>query len=248
MTCENMRIQMHGYLDGELDPVRSRETEDHLRVCPSCQRAYQAERSLSAAVKAGVSYFRAPSALERRIRSSLYATAERKSWRPRPAWGWLGLGASLAFAVMFAWNLVLLTGADAEQRLAQEVVEDHVRSLMVNHLTDVASTDQHTVKPWFDGKLDFSPPVKDLAAQGFPLVGGRLDYLAGHPVAALVYRHRLHPINVFVWPAEGADTAVRTMSLQGFNIVSFTQAGMAHWAISDLNLKELGEFVKLLRG
>jgi anti-sigma factor (TIGR02949 family) len=248
MSCEDVRIQMHGHLDGELGPIRSRQIEEHLRACPSCQRAYQAERSLSAAIRGRASYFRAPVTLERRIRSSLYAGAKRESWRPSPAWGWLGLGASLAFAVMFAWNLVLLPGLDGEQRLAEEVVQDHVRSLMVNHLTDVASSEQHTVKPWFEGKLDFSPPVKDLTAQGFPLVGGRLDYLAGHPVAALVYRHRLHPINVFIRPAENADTGVGTLSLQGFNIVSFTQAGMAHWVISDLNLKELMEFVELLRG
>jgi anti-sigma factor (TIGR02949 family) len=255
MSCENLRIQMHGYLDDELDPVRSREIEDHLRGCPGCQRAYQASRSLSAAIKSQASYFRAPSALEARIRSSLHATAKdaprRVSWGMPVQWGWLGLGASLAFAVMLTWNLVLLPGTpfDRDQQLTEEVIGSHVRSLMADHLTDVGSSDQHTVKPWFDGKLDFSPPVTDFAARGFALVGGRLDYLNGHPVAALIYRHRLHPINVFIWPAQTApDSALRAVSHQGFNIVSFIHAGMAYWAVSDLNPSELGQFVELLRG
>ena len=249
MNCKDVRGEMHGYLDGELDLVRSQQLESHLLGCPVCRQAYEGQQVLSAAIKAQVSYFRTPSSLQTRIRSSLHAKREPKAWTVQ--WGWLGLGASLALAVMLAWNLVFLSepGLNQEEQLAQEVVSNHVRSLMEGHLTDVPSSDQHTVKPWFDGKLDFSPPVKDFTAQGFPLVGGRLDYLDEHPVAALIYGHRRHLINVFVWPERKvADTIPHSLSRQGFNIVYFNRAGMAYWTISDLNSDELRQFVGLLQG
>jgi anti-sigma factor RsiW len=161
---------------------------------------------------------------------------------PRPArrFGWerLFAWAGAAAVVAAAWIAVVRLPANAEQAMATEVVSSHVRSMMASHLTDVTSTDQHTVKPWFDGKVDFAPPVTDLAAQGFPLLGGRLDYLGGHPVAALVYGRRKHVINLFVWPQSG-DRPPREVTLRGYHTVHGVKNGMEYWAVSDVNPQDL---------
>jgi anti-sigma factor RsiW len=151
-----------------------------------------------------------------------------------------------AFAVCLALLLIVTqTRPSSEQQLAQEIVSSHVRSLMASHVMDVVSTDQHTVKPWFNGKLDFSPPVKDLAARDFPLVGGRLDYLGGRSVAAVVFERHKHIINLFVWPAKKEDSKATSVAPgQGYNLIHWSAAGMVFWAVSDLNEKELMEFVQ----
>jgi anti-sigma factor RsiW len=164
-------------------------------------------------------------------------------------WRWLSIPVSLAFVAIMIWAFEpVLTGPFRNDFLTQEIISSHVRSLMADHLTDVASSDQHTVKPWFNGKVDFSPPVKDLADHGFPLVGGRLDYIANKPVAALIYHHRKHFINLFIWPSkEGLNLGEKTVTHQGYNLIHWNKSGMTYWAVSDLNDSELQEFVQLIQ-
>jgi anti-sigma factor RsiW len=192
-------------------------------------------------------YYRAPDALRSRIRASIAAEtrAQAKSM-------WLRLGgmaAAFAIVSVFSWNMALLqaSGSDGE-RLAQDVVTAHVRSLLIEgHLNDVASSDQHTVKPWFIGKLDFAPHVVDLAASGFTLIGGRLDYLNGRPVAALTYRHRLHVVNVFEMPASDTrDAHAESSQLKGYSLVRWKRGGLEYWAISDVAGADLLGLAELL--
>ncbi len=247
MNCTDIQVAIHGYMDGELDPLRNLEIEQHLQHCAVCSQSYKADQALQTAVKTGAQYFPAPADLRKRIQSSVRQVGKSQRTLPVMPWRWLAVAASVVFVVILAWALIP-RGLDAEQLVAQEVVSSHVRSLMVAHLADVMSSDQHTVKPWFTGKLDFSPPVKDLSKEGFPLVGGRLDYLENRPVAALVYKRRNHVINLIIWPSSH-DTHVKTKALarQGYHLVHWSQAGMMYWAISDLNDTELQEFVRLVQ-
>jgi anti-sigma factor RsiW len=178
--------------------------------------------------------------------STAFAAAKAAPFR-RARLGLGGMAAALATLLGLGFGLALLQPG-ADQLLTRELVAAHVRSLMADHLMDIASSDQHTVKPWIAGKLDFSPPVEDLAAQGYALAGGRLDYLGERGVMALVYRRHGHVINLFVWPqAPAADSGVRSDSSQGYNVAHFSRAGMAFWAVSDLNPEEFKAFVGLVR-
>ncbi len=244
MDCAEANNLVHLYLDQELDLLRTLDVENHLRSCPSCRAQYDRQRALRSNVRRDAIYHRAPSALRQRLGVTLRAEAEgapAPAARPRT---WWSAGIAIAAVVVLGVSAALYLATPIPQnRLIDDVVSSHVRSLMANHLSDVASSDQHTVKPWFDGKLDYSPPVDDLTGQGFPLIGGRLDYLDGRPVAALVYRHRLHVINLFVWPSEaGHDQEPRALSRQGYNLMHWKQGGMEFWAISDLNEAELRKF------
>src|SRR5229473_1677041 len=188
---------VHGYVDGELDLTNALALERHLSQCAACARRYENVRTLSSVLKNGAPYFEASPALQRRVRRALRQSSESRGLgglMPRFSWGWVAAAASAAIlmVVLAGGLLPRFTAGTIDTRISQEVIASHVRSLMADHLTDVLSSDQHTVKPWFAGKLDFSPPVKDLAAEGFPLVGGRLDYIERRPVAALVYRRRKH--------------------------------------------------------
>lgn len=209
------------------------------------------DADLSAIVKAQADRYAAAAALRERIVTAVRqadAPPQRESklqgWRQ-----WLNMGAAFAAGIVASVTAAyFFAAAGAQERLAQEVVAGHVRSLMAAHLADVASSDRHTVKPWFTGKLDFSPPVHDLAQEGFPLVGGRLDYIGGHPAAALIYQHGQHTVNVFVWPRDDRSPAPPTSFVaQGYNVTGWKGAGMQFWLVSDLNGGELRQFAQLVR-
>jgi anti-sigma factor RsiW len=249
MDCKNTRILIAGYLDHELDPVRSSEIEEHLRGCLACSQAYESHQVLSKSFRTGALYFKAPGDLQKRIERVVRQAAKAESPPRWLSWSWLRLAAPMAAAaVVFLALVPLLRGPSQEEILTREVVSSHVRSLMANHLADIPSTDQHTVKPWFNGKLDFSPPVQDFATEGFPLVGGRLDYLDHRPVAALVYHRDKHLINVFVWPSD-KDAPVETtrVTRQGYNVFHWSRSGMNFWVVSDLEERQLQDFVQLLQ-
>ena len=254
MNCDDAISLVHGYVDGELDLTNALALERHLSQCAACARRYENVRSLSSVLKNGAPYFEASPALQRRVRRALRQSSESRGLgglMPRFSWGWVAAAASAAILmVVLAGDLLpRFTAGTIDTRISQEVIASHVRSLMADHLTDVLSSDQHTVKPWFAGKLDFSPPVKDLAAEGFPLVGGRLDYIERRPVAALVYRRRKHTINLFVWPEEGAPSPPRAENTpHGYNLINWNENGMTYWAVSDLDATELAEFAKLVSG
>ena len=248
MGCE-MQDLIHAYVDGELDLVRSLEVEKHIQNCRACSITHQNLQSLRSAMGAGSLYFTPPINLERRIHSALRGTDKSQIGHHVMRWRWLSVPVSIAFIALVIWVFepILITPS-RDNLLIEPIVSGHVRSLMANHLTDVSSSDQHTVKPWFNGKLDFSPPVKDLSNQGFPLVGGRLDYLENRPVAALVYRHRQHFINLFIWPSSRKSDIERKMVVrQGYNMIHWAKSGMTYWAVSDLNSSELQEFVQLVQ-
>jgi mycothiol system anti-sigma-R factor len=254
MSCELKQHVVPGYLDGELDLVRTIEMETHLKSCPACAQELESQQALRAALQRSSLAYAAPAALRERIQSSLRASSgaevqERKmKWPSLHFWQLAGAFALLALISVSGWQWTArLRAPSSDQRITAEVFSSHVRSLEANHLMDVVSTDQHTVKPWFDGKLDFSPPVEDLASDGFPLVGGRLDYLEGREVAALVYQRRKHLINVFVWPdATRLSAAGAVESRQGYNIMRWSRGGFQFWAVSDVATPDLAQFVRLL--
>jgi anti-sigma factor RsiW len=204
------------------------------------------DSELSALIKRKAPRYAAPEALRERIRQTIAAGEPPRParFRVRLPLFFSGLAASAALAAALTLVVVLPRAGDP---LLDEVVASHVRSLQVDHLTDVVSSDQHTVKPWFNGKLDFSPPVQDFADHGYSLVGGRVDYLGSSTVAALVYRHGPHPVNVFVWPQSGGEVDAHEREERGYNVMSWRHAGMAFWVVSDLNAGELREFAQLLR-
>jgi anti-sigma factor RsiW len=247
MNCRDALDLVHGYIDGELDLVKSLEIEQHLAACPACKVQYDQMRELGSGIRAQAAYHTAPPALRARVAAAL--PRESAARARNPVWGWGGMAAALALFTLLGLGFGLAwLQPGAEERLAHEVVAAHVRSLMADHLMDIASSDQHTVKPWIAGKLDFSPPVEDLAAQGYPLAGGRLDYLDERGVMALVYRRHAHVINLFIWPqAPQADSSVRSDSVQGYNVAHFSRAGMVFWAVSDVGPEEFKTFVGLVR-
>jgi anti-sigma factor RsiW len=249
MNCQEESRLIDAYADGELELVRALELEKHLETCPSCSRAHESLKALKLAMKASELYVTAPLALRRNILKSIDGqTRVSKPWTIA-WWQIFRVAIPVTGVVLVALLLVRAPGGgSAEELLAQEVASAHVRSLMLEHKTDVASSDKHTVKPWFQGKLDFSPPVTDLAERGYPLVGGRLDYLQGRPVAALVYERRQHLINVFIWPVSREAALSNQFSVrQGYNLIHWNASGMNFWAVSDLNRTDLASFVEMMK-
>ena len=245
MDCRESQSQRQAYLDGELDLTRSLEQEEHLRECSVCSQAFDGFRLLQKSLRSDLLRFQQPASLEKRVRTALRRQSGSRAQIFRLGWLIPAISAAV-LAILFAGYL-LLTRAPADNLLAGEIVSSHVRSLMASsHLIDVPSEDPHTVKPWFDGKLDFSPPVKDLTSRGFALIGGRLDYIGNRPVAVLIYQRRKHVINLFVWPAPSGDTKPAAQVRQGYNLIHWTKSGMSHWAVSDLNLAELQQLAEEL--
>jgi anti-sigma factor RsiW len=240
MNCEEAGILLHALIDGELDAGHAREVEAHVAGCADCAAQMREFNEMRRAMKPAALRYAAPAALRARIEGKLpapHAAASRRSVIRGFAFG------AAASAIAASGLLVVVMRRDDDRRIVGEVVSAHLRSLQAQHLTDVLSTDQHTVKPWFNGRLDVAPPVVDLTAQGFTLLGGRLDYVDAKPVAAIVYRRRIHVINLFCAPAPGAAARSATMeSLQGFNVRSWTENGLNLWAVSDINADELAEF------
>ena len=245
MQCAEARRFIPAYLDKELDLTTCLEIEAHLANCAVCRQVHEGEKALKGAFRTNNLYFTAPPGLQSRIRQSL--PSERGTpVMPRNARRWRSYGLAVAaalflmFAIAAAYRSANFSQGDL---MAQEVLSSHLRSLMVAHLYDVRSSDKHTVKPWFNGKIDYAPDVKELRPQGFPLVGGRLDYLANRPVAALVYQRQKHIINLYLWPAaKELDSEMKLVSLRGYNLWHWTNAGVVCWAVSDLNDGELREF------
>ena len=250
MVCRDVMDRLSPFVDDELDPVASRDVSRHVETCSSCAAALASQRELQVSLRRDVEYHRAPDLLRERVMRDLRAATLREAAPSRAAaqpWRWLSAAAAVIAVAGGAWIVATLPRDRVNEAAAHEVVSGHIRSLLASHLTDVASTDQHTVKPWFSGKLDFSPPVTDFAGADYPLVGGRLDYLQGRPVAALVYMHRKHVINVFVWPTSGAREEVApAVTQRGFHVIRATHAGMAYWVVSDLNAEELADFARML--
>ena len=241
---ENIRELLHAYVDGELDLANARETERHLQSCANCRRTERAIRELRSAVTNDAAAYRAPAHLRRNVRAALRREAKSSRHTLSP---WLMFATGAAFAALIVGFVLFQTmRATRTDAIVDQVVANHVRSLLAAQLVDVVSSDQHTVKPWFDGKIDFAPEVHDLAVKGFPLVGGRLDYLDGKTVAALVYQRNKHPINLFITPAPASrNTSPTVMTRRGYNVLSWTNNGMKYWAVSDLNQAELRQFKQL---
>lgn len=253
MNCHETREILAAYGDGELDTARKVEIEKHLEECPACLRINAEDRAVAEAVAFRARRFEAPAALHEQVMANLRAEVTKRRVRPFPQKQKLTIWAIAAlalFGVFVAGVLLSRRGAGEKDFWTKEIVASHVRSLMASHLADVASSDRHAVKPWFSGKLTFSPPVIDLVADGFPLVGGRLDYFDQHSVAALVYQRHKHIINLFVWPTQARDeptTEGKTISVSGYHLVQWAEADMSFCAVSDVNMDELRQFATLVR-
>lgn len=250
MECERARKLIDAYVDRELAVDVSAEIEQHIETCAACRARSESRQALSAHLKNPALYVAAPDRLRRRIADAIAAESAPAARRQPARRQWMQLAAaSVAAAALGSGTTYLSLAPGVGPELADEVVAGHLRSLQIeSRLVDVPSSNEHTVKPWFDGKVDFAPPVVDLAADGFPLVGGRLDYADHRAIAALVYRHNQHIINLFVWPAgDGRAAGTTEEQRQGYNLVHWADGRMTYWAVSDLNAVDLKAFGGLVQ-
>jgi len=258
MNCEDLKMYLAAYLDDELDIAESLRLDQHLTECAECRRLQEEHLALRSALRdPGLRYEpsaalanRVASAVRRRAKELSREESSRLDWLRMPSLRWASAATVLVMLSAAVTALILQNVRSShEQLLASAVLTGHIRSLQPGHLVDVPSSDRHTVKPWFQGKLDFAPPVPDLSELGWVLVGGRLDYLDGRPVAALVYQRRMHNINVFTWPRQGAaDKSIQQDDRHGYQILHWNGADMTYWVVSDLNRDELMDFARALRG
>jgi anti-sigma factor RsiW len=242
MTCDEAEILIHALIDGELDAGHAREVEAHVAQCPRCTASLAAYRQMSAAIASADLRYSAPQSLRLRLEASLPKPAAAAASSRRAVLRGFALGSGVS-AIAATMLFAVVLRRDDQDRVDYEIVSAHLRSLQAGHLIDVQSTDQHTVKPWFNGKLDVAPPVIDLTAQGFTLIGGRLDYVDARPIGAVIYKRRAHVINLFVAQTSNmAHRAPRTETIQGYNIRSWSERGLNFWAVSDIGADELEEF------
>ena len=250
MTPETARVLLHAFIDGELDAASTIELKAQIDVSPALRQELARLSALQSSVQTLASRFNAPPQLTQRVFAALPAAQPKGLPAGIPSW-WrtLAIGTTATAMALLIWNLssTFVSRGD-NSTLLEEVVSAHVRSLMADHLTDLTSTERHSVKPWLSNRLDFAPPVHDFASEGFSLLGGRLDYVGGKPAAAIVYRHRQHLINVFVWPsAESSDSPIRISNHRGYNSTNFNSGGMSYWTVSDLNSDDLRKLANLLQ-
>jgi anti-sigma factor RsiW len=242
MTCDEAEILLHALIDGELDAGHAREVEAHVAQCPRCAASLAAYRQMSQAIASADLRYSAPQSLRLRVEAALPKPIVAAAPSRRAVLRGFALGSGVS-AIAASGLFAIMLRNDDQERIDSEIVSAHLRSLQAGHLTDVLSTDQHTVKPWFNGRLDVAPPVIDLTAQGFTLIGGRLDYVDARPIGAVVYKRRAHVINLFVAQTSNmARRAPRTETIQGYNIRRWSERGLNFWAISDIGADELAEF------
>lgn len=246
MDCNIIEQKIESYLDGELTLSDRRDLEEHFTDCSACSAKLEHLRSLQSIVQAH-NYAGTPASLKRKIKKQLKdITGEDDStgkW-----FHWLGFGSgAAALGAVTTWAILFFGyGSTLQYSLADEILSAHVHSLLVDHVVDIESSDRHNVKPWFSGRIDYSPPVQDLTTGEFELFGARLDYVQNKPVSVLVYKRRAHIINVFILKEDnGTITSTQLLQRQGYNLIHWSQNGLEYWAVSDLNQKELNEIVQI---
>jgi anti-sigma factor RsiW len=258
VNCAQTQNLIHAYFDGELDLVRHLEIEHHLQDCPTCAQVHESLQTLRTGLVSNALYHKAPSSLRERLQGAGQPVSRTPTLPLRVPRRWLGFAAAAAAIALLSFGLgrfvaaqsqaIVVATPSAKDLLAQEILSSHVRSLAMNHIADVESTDQHTVKPWFAGKVTYTLPVKKLSDEGFPLFGGRVDYIADQRVATLIYQRDKHFINLYVWPADKQpDSDLASEARRDFNLVHWVRSEKNYWAISDLNEKELKQFADHVR-
>jgi anti-sigma factor (TIGR02949 family) len=253
VVCDEAQNLLDPHLDGELDAAHALEVEEHVAGCPRCAAELAQLQGLRKALRRDLAYHRAPDELRARVTASLAIPAPEPARPARVAvarrpW-WTALAAGLALGMVLGGSGTgYLAWRQGQDRSADALLASHLRALQPGHLIDVPTSDRHEVKPWFDGRVDYAPPVKDLSGAGFPLLGGRLDYAEGRDVAVIVYGRRKHAIDLYVWPAApGAPPESGAYREAGYNMRRWTEDGFVLWAVSDLNAEELDAFVEAWR-